>query len=151
MTRNRKLTVVSMAGALALLLSVPVLFATHRRGMAGSAGRHHGFAKLHQLQDELQITDAQKKSLHEIFDRARAENTGARKSLHEGLIGAAQRLLVNPDDIAGAREVFDRQQAAKEQLATSILGSVSEAVRTLTPEQRLRLSVWLSEHAAERD
>jgi len=151
MTRNRKLAVVSMAGALALLLSVPVVFA-HRRGMAGGwAGRHHGFAKLHQIHDELQITDAQKKSLHEIFDRARAENAGARKSLHEGLVGAAQRLLVNPGDIAGAREILDRQQAAKEQLATSILGSVSEAVKTLTPEQRQKLSVWLSEHAAERD
>lgn len=150
---SRKLVVASIAAATVLLLAVPVVLSSHRSGVLGEKGGHGhgGFAKLHALHDELDLTDAQKKALHEIFDRTREQNAEAKRSLHTGFIEAAQILLRDPSNIAGARAVVERQEAAADQLKANILVSASDALKLLTPEQRQKLSEVLAEQAAKRD
>jgi len=155
---SRKLVIASLAGAAALLLAVPVGFA-YRGGMFGEScpmgakGWHGrgGFARLHALQHELDLTETQKKALHEIFDRTREQNAEAKKALHTGFVNAAQVLLRDPSDLAPARAVLEQQEAATDQLKANILASASEALKVLTPEQRQKLSTILAEHAAKRD
>jgi Spy/CpxP family protein refolding chaperone len=155
---SRKLVILSIAGAAALLLAVPVVFA-HRAGLfgegcpLGAKGWHGrgGLARLHALHDELNLTDAQMKALHEIFDKTRAQNAEAKKSLHAGLMDAAGILLQDPENLAAARIVLEKQDTAADQLKANLLGGVAEGLRVLTPEQRQKLSQRLAEHAAKRD
>jgi Spy/CpxP family protein refolding chaperone len=149
---NRKVIVGSLVGV-ALLAAVPLLVVAGERGGCpigsgrhGMLGRHGGFAKMHAVADELDLSRDQKEALHQIFDRTREQSVASKKALHESFVDAGQVLLADPANVAGARSALDQNDAAVEQLKTTILASVSEGLKVLTPEQRQKLSVLLASH-----
>jgi Spy/CpxP family protein refolding chaperone len=149
---NRKVIVGSLVGV-ALLAAVPLLVVAGERGGCpigagrhGMFGRHGGFAKMHGVADQLDLSRDQKEALHQIFDRTREQSVSSKQALHESFVDAGQVLLADPGNLAGARAVLDQNDAAVEQLKTTMLASVSEGLKVLTPEQRQKLSVLLASH-----
>jgi len=150
MTNRGKLAVASIAVAFASVIAVPALFAG-RHGGKMMGGLHHRMEGFHALHGQLNLTDAQKEAMHQIFDRAREQNAGVKKSLHAGLVNTVQVLAQDPSNVAGARAALDRQETTTDQLKTNLIASASEAMKVLTPEQRQKLSGWIAEKAADHN
>lgn len=94
---------------------------------------------LRHLRGELNLTDAQLAELRKIGKATREANASYRASLRENFAEAGLALLANPDDIAAAEAVLDRNEAAKKELRANVLAGVSDAIKVLSPEQREKL------------
>jgi len=140
--------------AVGFLVSIPlIVHAGDRKSCPFGVGGHHarfgghgGFARIHAVADELDLSREQKEALHEIMDRTRKQSVSSKQALHESFVDAGQVLLADPANLAGARTALDQNDAAVEQLKATILASVSEGLKVLTPEQRQKLSVMLASH-----
>lgn len=134
------------AGALA---ATPLLIAApHGRGHGGPG--LHGIGILGHLQhvrEELDLSDQQVEQLKAIFAETREANAGARRQMHGGMREAAQILLANPNDLAGAQAVLDRQAAAERELKASLLNAAAKAFAVLNAEQRAKLRTIMDERA----
>ena len=141
----------------AAVAAVPILYAAgpgthgHRggRGHGISHGMGHGLAFLGHLQharSELDLSDAQMDQLKAIVKETREQNGQYREQVHGTLKSIATTLLTNPNDIAGAQAVLDRQAATEKALKTNLLVAASKALNVLTPEQRTKLALHLAEH-----
>ena len=97
----------------AALAAVPIVYAKgHGPRMHGG----HGFgflSHLEQLKDELDLSEAQTAQLKAIVRETREQNKGFHEQIHGTLKGVATTLLTNPNDIAGAQAIVDRQDAAE--------------------------------------
>lgn len=142
---------------LAAVAAVPFLYAAgpgghgHRgsRGHGISHGLGHGMAFLAHLQhakSELDLSDAQMELLKDIVQETRDKNGQYREQIHGTMKSIATTLLTNPNDIAGAQAVLDRQAATEKALKTNLLVAASKALNVLTPEQRTKLALHLAEH-----
>jgi Spy/CpxP family protein refolding chaperone len=154
----KKRTAIIAAAILAAiaLVAAPIVFAGPHgmRGFGGMHGGMHGhgmgggiFAHLRQLREELDLTDAQVDQIKTIFKEAHEQNAAAHQSLHGGFVAIAQALLANPNDLAGAQALLDKQDAAEKQLKLNVLTATSKALNVLTAEQRAKLSAKLAERA----
>ena len=153
MSRTRKTTLI--AAVVLLLAAVPLAFAakSHREGhgFRGGHGFGHGggvFTRLAMLREELDLSDAQVASLTGIAQQTRKENEQYRDDLRAGFHQIASVLLADPDATGKAQAILDRQLEAEKQLKANVLASVSEALKVLTPEQRMKLQEHLAERAA---
>jgi Spy/CpxP family protein refolding chaperone len=121
----------------------------HARGMrAHGAHGGHGFGffgHLGQLKSELGLSDAQVAQIKTIMKETHEQNAGFRDQLHGTLKDVATTLLTNPNDVAGAQAVLDRQAAAERELKSNLLVAASKALNVLTPEQRTKLALHLAE------
>jgi Spy/CpxP family protein refolding chaperone len=137
------------------LVAAPIVFAQQHgmRGFGGMHGMHgHGMGggilgHLQHLRQELDLTDAQVDQIKAIFKEVHEQNAAARQSLHGGFVDVAQALLANPNDLAGAQALLDKQAAAEKQLKLNVLTATSKALNVLTAEQRAKLSAKLAERA----
>ena len=152
--------------ALAALAAVPFLYAGgpgggHRGfGMRMHEGMGHGgpggfdgmalFSHLGHLKDKLNLSDAQTDQLKAIFEEVHSQNEAYREQLHGGFQDVAQTLLSNPNDLAAAQAILDRQATAEKAMKQNLLTATSKALNVLTAEQRSQLSTMLQEHAARR-
>lgn len=121
-----------------------------RAHFRGHGGGFAFFAHLHQIADELDLTDAQKTQIHAIFRETREQNREIREELHGGFKDVAKTLIANPNDVAAAQAQLDRQLDTERALKTSILQGASKALSVLTPEQRTKLALIIAEHAEKR-
>jgi periplasmic protein CpxP/Spy len=141
---------------LAAVAAVPFLYAAgpgaHGRGSRGHGMAHgfgHGMAFLGHLQhakSELDLSDAQMDQLKAIVQETRAQNAPYHDQVHGTLKTIATTLLTNPNDVAGAQAVLERQAATEKALKTNLLVAASKALNVLTPEQRTKLALHLAEH-----
>jgi len=136
---------------LAAVAAVPFLYAAapgaHGRGSRGH-GMGHGMAFLAHLEharSELGLSDAQMDQLKAIVQETHEQNAPYRNQVHGTLKTIATTLLTNPNDIAGAQAVLDRQAATEKALKTNLLVAASKALNVLTPEQRTKLALHLAE------
>jgi hypothetical protein len=58
---------------------------------------------------------------------------------------------VNPNDIAGAQAVLDRQSAAERAMKSSLLNATAKAIGILNAEQRTKLAMHIAERASHRE
>ena len=140
----------------AAVAAVPILYAAgpgaHGRGPRGHGMGHglgHGMAFLAHLQhakSELDLSDAQMDQLKAIVQETREQNGQYREQIHGTMKNIATTLLTNPNDIAGAQAVLDRQAATEKALKTNLLVAASKALNVLTPEQRTKLALHLADH-----
>ena len=150
----KKAFLVAAIVALVALAAVPLV--------AGPGGRHfrghgeqmggHGFGfgfmgHIGRLKEELNLTDAQVDQIKTIFREAHEQNADVRAQMHDGFKGVVEKLIANPNDIAGAQAIIDQQAAAERTLKTNMLTAASKALNVLTPEQRTKLGEKLAEHS----
>jgi Spy/CpxP family protein refolding chaperone len=122
---------------------------THGGGFAG-----HGlgfFGHLGKLKSELGLSDAQVVQIKAIMKETHEQNSGFRDQLHGTLKDVATTLLTNPNDVAGAQAVLDRQAAAERELKSNLIVAASKALNVLTPEQRTKLALHLTELGRQRE
>ncbi|HUR81851.1 MAG TPA: Spy/CpxP family protein refolding chaperone [Thermoanaerobaculia bacterium] len=137
--------------ALGVIVAAPLVIA----GPHGHGARTHGgpmamhgmefLGHLQHVKEEIGLTDAQAEQIHAIFREVHEQNTATRDDFHAGLHEAAQILLANPNDVAAAQAVLDRQAAAERVLKTNLLTAFGKAFAVLTPDQRTKLRTMMDE------
>jgi Spy/CpxP family protein refolding chaperone len=144
MNVKKRLIIITLI--IAVLGAVPFAYAAPRhRGGRGLLGH------LNQLRSELDLSDAQVEQIRSIARATREQNEGFRETMHGTFKDVAATLLTNPNDVAAAQTLLDRQAAAERQLKTNLLAAASKALNVLTPEQRTKLALHLAERGQRRE
>jgi Spy/CpxP family protein refolding chaperone len=129
----------------AVLAIVPLVFADVRHG-----GEHGPLAILERVQkvaDELGLTADQRSDIRTIFTDVRGQNATYRQQIRANMREAGKVLLADPNDVAGAQAILDRNADAERQLKANVLQGISHALNVLTPDQRVKLGDILARHA----
>jgi protein CpxP len=153
---KKRLILITTLIAIAALAIVPFVYAGHGRqmrggghGMGGHGGHGMGFGfmgHVDRIKDELDLTDAQVVQIKAIVAEAHEQNAGLHEQMHGGFKGVAEKLIANPNDIAGAQALLDQQHAAERTLKTNMITAASKALNVLTPDQRTKLGELIAEH-----
>jgi Spy/CpxP family protein refolding chaperone len=153
----KKRTTILIASILALgaLAAAPLVIAEpHGRGHGPAGmGAMHEFGILAHLQhakDALGLSDQQVEQIKAIAEETHAANAGSREQFHDSLKDAAEILLANPNDIAGAQAVLDQQAAAERVLKSNLLNATAKAFAVLNADQRAKLRTMIEEHHGDR-
>lgn len=155
MKKRTSIIVITILAALALVAAPLVFAGPHGKGMRGH-GMHGGgfgagiFGHMRQLKEELNLSDAQTEQIRAIFREVHEQNAASRESLHTGFHDAALALLANPNDLAGAQALLERQAAAEKAMKQNLLTATSKALNVLTADQRAKLSEIVAERAERR-
>lgn len=155
--RTAVITILILAAV--ALIAAPLVFAGPggHRGMRGH-GMHGGrgaggfgpLGHLSRAKEKLDLSDAQVDQIKAIFKEMHEQNAASRESLHGGFKDAAEALIANPNDLAGAQALLDRQFAAEKALKSNMLVATSKALNILTADQRTKLSSLIAEHHERR-
>jgi len=143
------------AAILIVVLAVPFAVAQHmhRAGFGHGCMRGNSammFGHMRGAKAALGLSDQQSDDLKKIFTDLRAQNAPYRDSLRGGRQAIAQALLANPNDIAAAQALIDKQSEAERQMKSNALAAFSKALNVLTPEQRAKASNFLQQRMAKR-
>jgi len=156
---KKRTLIFSAAAILIVVLAVPFAVAQHMhmRGAGFAGGCMHGggsdmmmFGHLRGAKAALGLSDQQAADLKKIFTDLRAQNAPYRASLRDGRQAIAQALLANPNDVAAAQALLDKQTDAERQIKANALTAASKALNVLTPEQRSKASNFLQQRMAKR-
>ncbi len=144
--RKRTLFITS-AIAVVTLIAAPLAFAQHEHRMHGEFGLGGPMilGHLQHAKEALGLTDQQVSDIQAVFQDLRQRNEPYRRSVHNTMQQAAQLLLNNPNDVAGAQALLDQQIDAERALRANTLNAAAKALNVLTPEQRTKLSTILQE------
>jgi Spy/CpxP family protein refolding chaperone len=150
---KKRLILITTIVAIAALAIVPFVYAGPGRHMRsgghGFGGHGMGFGfmgHVDRIKGELDLSDAQVDQLKTIFRETHEQNAQLREQMHGGFKGVAEKLIANPNDIAGAQALIDQQHAAERVLKTNMLTAASKALNVLTPDQRTKLAGLIEEH-----
>jgi Spy/CpxP family protein refolding chaperone len=135
----------SIAAIVIVLAAVPFAMAQHRR-IHGHGGMFFG---LQRAKAALGLSDQQSADIKQIFADLRTQNEPLRTSMHGGRQAIAQLLLANPNDVAGAQALLDKQLDAERQMKHNALTAASKALNVLTPDQRAKASAFLQQRMAK--
>ena len=144
---KRRTLIFSSAAVVILLLAVPFAMAQHRRH-----AHAHGAMMMFRLQrakTALGLSDQQSADIKQIFTDLRTQNEPYRASLRGGRQAIAQLLLANPNDVAGAQALIDKQTEAERQMKINALNAFSKALNVLTPDQRTKASSFMQQRMAK--
>ncbi len=139
------------AAILAVLIAVPLAYAQHMRGHGPHGmGRELGpvmmLGHLNHAKEALGLSDQQVADIKAIFADLHTQNAASREQLHGGLKAVADALIANPNDIATAQALLDKQEALEHAMKVNALNAASKALNVLTPDQRAKLGEKLHEH-----
>ena len=166
---NKRNTLIAVIVAAVALAAAPFLIAGPGHGAGkgihggpgmamhgGGMGMHggEGFAILGHLRhakEELGLTDQQTEQIKTIFTELHEQNATYREQMHGGLRGAAEILLANPSDIAGAQALLDQQAAVERTMKSNMLNATAKAFGVLTADQRAKLRTMMAEHSERRE
>lgn len=145
--KKRNLIILATILAVGTLAAAPLV-------IAGPHGRGHGpgmhalgvLGHLQHAKEKLGLSDQQVAQIKAIVEETHQANAASREQVHGGLRDVAQILLANPNDIAGAQAVLDRQAAAERALKSSILNATAKAFAVLDADQRAKLRTMIDEH-----
>lgn len=145
----KKRTLIFSAAALVIVLAaVPFAMAQHMRGHRhGHGGMMFG---LQRAKVALGLSDQQSADIKQIFADLRTQNEPLRTSMRGGRQAIAQVLLANPNDVAGAQALLDKQLDAERQMKHNALVAASKALNVLTPDQRAKASAFLQQRMAKQ-
>lgn len=139
------------AALLAVLIAVPFAYAqhmgrgAHRMGPGGELGPIMMLGHLQHAKAALGLSDQQVTDIKAIFQDLHAQNAASRDQLHGGMKAIAEALIANPNDIAGAQALLDKQEAAQHTMKVAALNAAAKALNVLTPEQRSTLAEKIRE------
>ncbi|HXH39009.1 MAG TPA: periplasmic heavy metal sensor [Thermoanaerobaculia bacterium] len=152
----KKRTLIFTASAI-LIVVLAVPFAVAQRMHA--AGRGHGcmgggsmmmFGRMQRAKAALGLSDQQAADIKTIFTDLRTQNEPYRTALRGGRQAIAQALLANPNDLATAQALIDKQTDAERQIKVNTLSAVSKALNVLTADQRTKAAAFLQQRMAKR-
>ena len=144
------------ARPLRVITQVPLAVAEHMRAAGFGHGCRRGgssmmmFGHMRGAKAALGLSDQQAADIKRIFTDLRAQNAPYRASLRDGRQAIAQALLANPNDIAAAQALLDKQTGAERQIKANAIAAASKALIMLTPEQRSKASNFLQQRMANR-
>src|SRR4029079_9477387 len=101
---------------------------------------------LQRAKHALNLSDQQVTDIETIFHDLRTQNQTYRDSLHGAMADIATTLINNPNDLAAAQALLDKQEATEHQMKVNALQAASKALNVLTPEQRGKLGDFIKEH-----
>ncbi len=130
------------------LLAAPIVWA-HQQMHAKDQSMFMMLGKMRELRQELNLTDDQVNQLRTIATQTRDANRAERAAFRANIGEAGLVLLKNPDDVAAAQKILDRNDEARLQLRASVLQGVSDAIRVLTPDQREKVAQKIQERAGQ--
>jgi Spy/CpxP family protein refolding chaperone len=142
---KKRTLIFTSAAIVIVLLAVPFAMAQHRRHVHGAMMMFG----LQRAKTALGLSDQQSADIKQIFTDLRTQNEPYRASLRGGRQAIAQVLLANPNDIAGAQALIDKQTAAERQMKINALNAFSKALNVLTPDQRTKASAFLQTRMAK--
>jgi Spy/CpxP family protein refolding chaperone len=153
---KKRSLILSAVVILAMLVVVPFALAQHRLG-----GRHghgcmgHGngmmmFGHLGRAKAALNLSDQQAADIKKIFTDLRAQNEPYRTSMRGGMQSVAQALIANPNDIAAAQALLDKQSEAERVMKTNALNAAAKALNVMTPDQRAKAATFLQQRIARQ-
>ena len=150
---KKRTLIFATAAILAVLIAVPFAYAQHMRGhgghrMGGDLGPIMMLGHLEHAKQALGLSDQQVADIKAIFQDLHTQNAASRDQLHGGLKSVAEALIANPNDVAAAQALLDKQEAAEHAMKVNVLNAASKALNVLTPDQRAKLGAKLREHAA---
>jgi Spy/CpxP family protein refolding chaperone len=144
---KKRTLIFSAAALVVVLVAVPFAMAQHMRGHRhGHGGMMFGFGR---AKAALGLSDQQSADIKQIFTDLRTQNEPLRTSLRGGRQAIAQLLLANPNDVAGAQALLDKQLDAERQMKVNALTAASKALNVLTPDQRTKASAFLQQRMAK--
>ena len=153
----KKRSLIFLASAiLVVVLAVPFALAQHMRGACHGHGCMGGdssmamFGHMHGAKAALGLSDQQASDIKKIFAGLRTQNEPYRTSLRGGRQAIAQVLLANPNDIAGAQALIDKQSEAERQMKTNALQAFSKALNVMSSEQRTKAATFLNDRLPDR-
>lgn len=151
---KKRLAILATILAVGALAAVPLVYAGGHRGFGGHHGEGFGagmfLGHLQHIQEELDLSDAQMTQIKAIFTELHQQTEGNRDDLHGGLHEAMLTLVNNPNDLAAAQALLDRQAAAEKILRANMLSATSKALSVLTAEQRSKLAEIIKERGEHR-
>jgi Spy/CpxP family protein refolding chaperone len=151
---SKRITLIAVILAVATLAAAPIVQARPgspgRHGMGAGPGAFGILGHLRHVKEELDLTDEQAGQIKTIFAEVREKNAQYREQLRGGRGGAADVLLANPSDIAGAQAVLDRQAATERLVKQNLLSATAKALAVLNADQRAKLSTLRAERAERR-
>ena len=142
---KKRTLIFSITAIVIVLAAVPFAMAQHRR-MHGHGGMFFG---LQRAKAALGLSDQQSADIKQIFTDLRTQNEPLRTSMRGGRQAIAQVLLANPNDVAGAQALLDKQLEAERQMKHNALIAASKALNVLTPDQRAKASAFLQQRMAK--
>jgi len=157
--KKRSLIIIA-AAALVAMTVVPFAYSQHmRHGGPGGPGGHMGpgggefgaimmLGHLEHAKEVLGLSDQQVTDIKAIFKDLHAQNSALHEQLRGSVKGVAEKLLANPNDVAGAQAELAKQEAAEHTLKINALNAASKALNVLTADQRAKLAEKLAEHAS---
>lgn len=151
---KKRNAIVATVVVIAALVAVPLVYAQGRHHwMRASAEASGGefpllFGRMERIRTALDLSDAQVEQLKTIAAQLHEQNAAYRDQLRGGMQSVAQTLLTDPNNVAGAQAIIDQQAVARKAMATNMLNAASKALNALTPDQRGKLSTFLTTRAA---
>ncbi len=149
---KRRTAILTAILALVALVAVPFLYAQpHGRHRMAGPGGGPGFGPLGLLghaREELNLSDQQVDEIKAIFQATREANAANREQLKGGLEGVMTTLLQDPNNVAAAQALLDKQAAAERAMKTNMLNATAKALSVLTAEQRSKLATMIADRKA---
>src|SRR5204862_3441760 len=102
---------------------------------------------LERAQEALGLSDQQVADIKAIFQDLHQQNSAYRTQLHDGIKGIADTLIADPNNVAAAQALLEKQEAAEHTLKVNALYAAAKALNVLTPDQRTKLADHLRERA----
>jgi Spy/CpxP family protein refolding chaperone len=153
---KKRILIFSVTAIVIVLATVPFALAQHRRG----SGRGHGcmaggnsmmaFGHLGRAKKALGLSDQQAADIKKIFTDLRTQNEPYRASLRGGRQSVAQALLANPNDLAAAQALLDKQSEAERVMKTNALNAAAKAINVLSADQRTKAATFLQQRIARQ-
>jgi len=147
--KKRNLIIASIVTVVALSAAPFVVAAerSYHRGHGDAAmGGMMMFGHLAKMREALNLSDAQVEQIKAIHVALREQNAQYHESLKGGFGAVAQALLANPNDLATATALLDKQEQAERAMKINALTAASKALNVLTADQRAKASEMLAEH-----
>jgi Spy/CpxP family protein refolding chaperone len=143
----------TIAAVIAMLVIVAAPFALAQRmhgethgGPGGDLGGVMFLGHLQRAKHALGLSDQQVTDIENIFRDLKTQNQTYRDALHGAMGDIATTLINNPNDVAAAQALLDKQEATEHQMKVNALQAASKALNVLTPDQRSKLGDFVKEH-----
>jgi Spy/CpxP family protein refolding chaperone len=147
---NKKyLTIAAVVATLVLVVAPFALAQRMHGGPHGGPGELGGVMFLGHLQHAKQalgLSDQQVSDIETIVKALHTQNAQYRESLHGSMQQIATTLIANPNDLATAQALLDKQSETERQLKSNALAAASKALNVLTADQRAKLGEFIKEH-----
>jgi periplasmic protein CpxP/Spy len=134
---------------LIIVAAVPFLYAQPMR--PHGHGGFGFFGHLDKAKAKLGLSDDQVTQIKAIADDLKTKNAPYRDQVRGGFQSIATTLLNNPNDIAAAQALLDKQSQAEQTMKSNMLTAVSKALNVLTPDQRAKVAQFLADRKARHN